>query len=115
MGAADLVVTGSVLTVDDARPTAEAIAVADGRIVAVGDRSDMAAFSSRPSARRPSTPLAALLRRRRRLARVGKHADAVVPSAVPRTVTPEQIADLGVRATLLAGRQVYGAVTPGDT
>lgn len=42
MGQADLVVTGTVLTVDDARPTAEAIAVADGRIIAVGDRSDVA-------------------------------------------------------------------------
>lgn len=39
---ADLVITGTVLTVDAARPTAEAIAVADGRIVAVGDRSDIA-------------------------------------------------------------------------
>jgi predicted amidohydrolase YtcJ len=38
MGQADLVVTGTVLTVDDARPTADAIAVADGRIVAVGTR-----------------------------------------------------------------------------
>lgn len=44
MAAADLVVTGTVLTVDDARPTAEALAVADGRIVAVGDRSDVAGF-----------------------------------------------------------------------
>ncbi|BBX98307.1 hypothetical protein MLAC_36010 [Mycobacterium lacus] len=46
---------------------------------------------------------------------VGKYADAVVLSADPRTVAPERIADLGVRATFLAGRQVYGAVTPGDT
>ncbi|HEY2449631.1 MAG TPA: amidohydrolase family protein, partial [Mycobacterium sp.] len=42
MAAADLVITGTVLTVDDTRPTAEAMAVADGRIVAVGDRSEMA-------------------------------------------------------------------------
>ena len=41
---ADLVITGTVLTVDDARPTAEALAVADGRIVAVGDRADVAAL-----------------------------------------------------------------------
>lgn len=39
---ADLVVTGTVLTVDEGRPTAEALAVADGRIIAVGDRSDVA-------------------------------------------------------------------------
>lgn len=39
---------------------------------------------------------------------VGKYADMVVLSADPRTVPPEQIADLEVRATYLAGRQVYG-------
>ena len=44
MAAADVVITGTVLTVDDARPTAQALAVANGRIVAVGDRSDVAAF-----------------------------------------------------------------------
>lgn len=42
MAQADVVITGTVLTVDDARPTAEALAVADGRIVAVGARSDVA-------------------------------------------------------------------------
>lgn len=41
MSAADLVLTGSVLTVDDARPSAEAVAVSGGRIVAVGDRADV--------------------------------------------------------------------------
>ncbi|BBX74979.1 amidohydrolase [Mycobacterium shinjukuense] len=42
MAAADVAITGTVLTVDDARPTAEAVAVADGRILAVGARSDIA-------------------------------------------------------------------------
>lgn len=42
MAQADAVITGTILTVDDARPTAEALAVADGRIVAVGARSDVA-------------------------------------------------------------------------
>jgi predicted amidohydrolase YtcJ len=41
---ADTVIIGTILTVDDARPTAEALAVADGRIVAVGDRADVAAL-----------------------------------------------------------------------
>jgi predicted amidohydrolase YtcJ len=41
MPTADLVLTGTVLTVNEAQPTAEAIAVSDGRIVAVGDRSDI--------------------------------------------------------------------------
>jgi predicted amidohydrolase YtcJ len=41
MPAADLVIIGTVLTVNESQPTAEAIAVAEGRIVAVGDRSDV--------------------------------------------------------------------------
>ena len=44
MVAADVVITGTVLTVDDARPTAEALAIADGRIVAVGSRAEVAEF-----------------------------------------------------------------------
>ncbi|MBY0441729.1 MAG: amidohydrolase [Mycobacteriaceae bacterium] len=39
---------------------------------------------------------------------VGKYADLVVLSADPRTTAPEEISDLVVRATFLAGRQVYG-------
>jgi predicted amidohydrolase YtcJ len=39
---------------------------------------------------------------------VGKYADMVVLSADPRTVPPEEIADLEVRATFLAGKQVHG-------
>ena len=38
---------------------------------------------------------------------VGKYADMVVLSADPRAVPPEEIADLEVQATFLAGRQVY--------
>jgi predicted amidohydrolase YtcJ len=38
---------------------------------------------------------------------VGKYADLVVLSADPRAVPPQDIADLQVRATFLAGRQVY--------
>jgi len=44
MTEADLVVIGNLLTVDDSRPTAEALAVVDGRLVAVGSRSEVAAF-----------------------------------------------------------------------
>lgn len=42
MPAADLVFYGTVMTVDPARPTAEALAVSGGQIVAVGDRADVA-------------------------------------------------------------------------
>jgi predicted amidohydrolase YtcJ len=38
---AEFVIHGTVLTVDDAQPTAEAMAVADGRITAVGSRADI--------------------------------------------------------------------------
>jgi predicted amidohydrolase YtcJ len=41
MPAADLVLTGTVLTVNEQQPTAEAIAVSDGRIVAVGSKADV--------------------------------------------------------------------------
>lgn len=44
MPTADLVIRGTILTVDEHRPTAEAIAVADGRIVAVGANSDVASW-----------------------------------------------------------------------
>lgn len=41
MAAAELVLTGTVLTMDDAKPVAEAIAVAGGRILAVGGRAEI--------------------------------------------------------------------------
>jgi predicted amidohydrolase YtcJ len=44
---AETVTTGTVLTVDDARSTAEALGVADGRIIAVGTRSDVEDFIGR--------------------------------------------------------------------
>ena len=44
MPTADLVVIGTVLTVNDAQPTAGALAVTDGRIVAVGDRPEIDAL-----------------------------------------------------------------------
>lgn len=42
--AADLVLIGTVLTVNENQPTAEAVAVSDGRIVAVGTRADVDAW-----------------------------------------------------------------------
>ncbi|MUM31154.1 amidohydrolase family protein, partial [Mycolicibacterium sp. CBMA 361] len=38
---ADLVIVGNIVTVDPERPTAEALAVTDGRIVAVGSRGEV--------------------------------------------------------------------------
>lgn len=43
-GKADLLVTGSLRTMDEAAPTAEAMAVANGRILAVGSRADLESF-----------------------------------------------------------------------
>jgi predicted amidohydrolase YtcJ len=147
MADADVVITGTVLTVDDARPTAEALAVADGRIIAVGTRSDVAGFigpdtqtidlgdgcvmpgfieahghplmeavvlSDRIVDIRPVTVRGAddvLDAVRREVAQRGPDGayllgwDALLQD--PRTVPPEQIADLDVRATYLAGSQVY--------
>jgi predicted amidohydrolase YtcJ len=185
MAAADLVITGTVLTVDDTRPTAEALAVADGRIVAVGDRSEVADFVDQihywgdvivdglfgpergsrwmPAGSAVATgmrislhndppvtpeeslrnisvavtrkaPSGRVLGPEERLTveqairaqtidaawqlfsddiigslEVGKYADLVVLSTDPRSVPPEEIADLEVRATFLAGRQVYAS------
>ena len=41
---AQLVIHGTLLTVDESQPTAEALAVADGRRAAVGSRADVEAF-----------------------------------------------------------------------
>lgn len=41
---ADLLVTGSLITLDDAAPRAEAMAIANGRILAVGSRADVEGF-----------------------------------------------------------------------
>ena len=85
------------LTVDDARPTAEALAVADGRLTveqAIRAQTIDAAWQLF------ADDIIGSLE-------VGKYADMVVLSADPRTVPPERIADLEVRATFLAGRQVY--------
>jgi len=41
---ADLLIAGSIVTMDDAAPRAEAMAIAGGRILAVGDRADLETF-----------------------------------------------------------------------
>jgi len=121
MAEADVVITGTVLTVDDVRPTAEALAVADGRIVAVGDRFEVseligAATQTIDLGDGCVMPgfIEAIDAAWQLFAddivgslEVSKYADMVVLSADPRTVPPERIADLEVRATFLAGRQVY--------
>ena len=75
-----------------------------GRVLAPGERLTV------EQAIRAQTIDAAWLavsRRRGRLAGGRHYAEMVVLSADPRTVPPEEIADLEVRATFLAGRQVY--------
>lgn len=51
MTRADLVLTGAVRTLDPARPTAEALAVADGKVLAVGSRDDVSRLAG-PRTRR---------------------------------------------------------------
>jgi predicted amidohydrolase YtcJ len=131
MADADVVITGTALTVDDARPTAEALAVAGGRISAVGTRSEEPLRNISVAVTRTATS-GRVLGPEERLTveqairaqtidaawhlfaddvvgslEVGKYAGMVVLSADARTVPPEQIADLDVCAAYLAGRQVY--------
>ncbi len=108
MAVADVVITGTVLTVDNARPTAEALAVADGRIVAVGDRSEVGEVIGADTqtidlgdgcvmpgfVEAHGHPLIEAIALSDQLVNI-------------RPVPPERIADLEVRATFLAGRQVY--------
>jgi predicted amidohydrolase YtcJ len=87
MAAADVVITGTVLTVDDARPAAEALAVVDftgpnTRTVDVGDGCVMPGF-------------------------VEGHGHPLLEAMA----LPDRIVDIGpvtvLRATFLAGRQVH--------
>ncbi len=57
---AELLVTGSLVTMDDAHPRAEAMAVAQGRILAVGSRSDLETFVG-PGTRVLDHPTGAIL------------------------------------------------------
>lgn len=117
MADADLVITGTVLTVNDARPTAQALAVADGRVSVAVTRT---APSGRVLAPEERLTVEQAIRAQSIGAawqlfaddvigsvEVGRYADMVVLSADPRAVPPETIADLDIRATFLAGRQVY--------
>jgi adenine deaminase len=48
---ADVIYTGEIVTVDDARPIAEAVAVANGRLAAVGTRDEVLAQQRGPATR----------------------------------------------------------------
>jgi hypothetical protein len=80
------VIHGTVLTVDDARPTVET-AIRAQTIDAAWPLFSGDVIGS---------------------LQVGKYADMVVLSADPRTAPPEQIAELQLRATYLAGQLVHG-------
>jgi hypothetical protein len=49
--AADAIYTGDIITIDDANPSAEAVAVGGGRITAVGSRDDVLAAARGPATR----------------------------------------------------------------
>ena len=57
---AELLVTGRLITMDDARPAAEAMAVAGGRILAVGSRAELESFVG-PATKRIDHPAGAIL------------------------------------------------------
>ena len=112
MPVGDLVIRGAVRTVDDAQPTAEALAVADWRIVAVGNRADVDTWigpgtqTLDPLAwlngEAPDTPLVIIHNSGH------KAFFNTAPHRAQRSGDrPEEIADHEVRATYLAGSQVY--------
>ena len=49
--AADAIYTGDIITIDDANPSARALAVGGGRITAVGSRDDVLAAARGPATR----------------------------------------------------------------
>jgi len=57
---AELLVTGRLITMDDTRPAAEAMAVAGGRILAVGSRAEVESFVG-PGTKRVDHPTGAIL------------------------------------------------------
>ncbi len=59
-GAAELLVTGSLVTMNDAMPRAEAMAITQGRILAVGSRADLETFVG-PGTRMLDHPTGAVL------------------------------------------------------
>ncbi len=103
MAVADVVVTGTVLTVDDAWPTAEP------PVEQLRDRLTVRLRTYETSNPQMSIDAAWQLFADDviGLLAVGKYADWVVLPVDPRSVPPEQIADLDVCATFLAGREVY--------
>jgi predicted amidohydrolase YtcJ len=76
---ADAVFTGSFLTLDPAHPRASAMAVADGRILAIGDDSDVAPFLSEGTKRiaLPGTALPGLADAHVHVAGLGEQLDQI--------------------------------------
>ncbi len=81
-----VVINGNVLTQDDANPTAEAFAVVEGRLVAVGSSSDV-----------------------RNLASVDTEVILVILAEDPHDVDPDSIKEIQVVRTVVGGKTVYGA------
>jgi predicted amidohydrolase YtcJ len=78
---------GPIVTDDDPKPTAEAVAVRGGKIVAVGSRAEVLALKGSIT--------------------VGKLADLVILSANPLTVPPATINKVVVLETIKDGKMVY--------
>jgi predicted amidohydrolase YtcJ len=96
---ADLVIRGGVVhTMDPTRPTAEAVAVRDGRIVYIGDASGL-------ESRSPA--IAGDILEETGTIEAGKSADLVVLDADPYSIPPERLSDLRVDLTFFEGRVVY--------
>jgi predicted amidohydrolase YtcJ len=108
---------GPIVTVNPTQPNAEAVAIASGRIVAVGSETDVMKHKGEADER--ITPLEALEaitidgarlygeEAKKGSIEVGKLADLVVLSANPLTVPPATLRAIRVEETLKDGKTVW--------
>lgn len=97
MAGADMVLlNGKVFTADKARPMAQALAMADGKVLAVGSDAEISALADAGTQRIGSLT-------------VGKQADFILLDRDVFTVDAKALAETRVLKTWFGGRAVYEA------